>query len=98
MYYKKNTSEVITFRISRDLKRRMDRLRHINWSELLRGYVRKVVEEEEERLRARRDPLRIKRAIEEMDMLASLSSGSGWSGAEEVLRWRRRRYSYSTQA
>ena len=91
-------SAIVTFRVSRRLKRRMERLRHINWSELLRSYVRRVVEEEEERLRPKRDLERVKRAVEEMDRIAALTEGSGWIGAEEVIRWRRRRYSYSMRA
>lgn len=90
-------SEIVTFRVSRQLKSRMEKLRHINWSELLRNYVQRVVEEEEERLRPRRDYDRIRKAILEMDKLAARTEGSEWIGAEEVIRWRRRRYSYLTQ-
>lgn len=90
--------EIISFRIDKKLKARMDRLRHINWSELLRRYVESVVEQEEQRLRSRRDPVAIKRAVEEMDRLAKISEGSNWIGEEEVIKWRRRRFSYSMQA
>jgi len=40
----------------------------------------------------------MKRAMEKMDRMAALTEGSGWIGAEEVIRWRRRRYSYSMRA
>jgi len=89
---------VVSFRVDKRLKARMDRLRHINWSELLRRYVESVVEQEERKLRSAKDPLAIKRAVEEMDRLAKISEGSGWIAEEEVIRWRRRRFSYSTQA
>ncbi|MEM2189646.1 MAG: VapB-type antitoxin [Nitrososphaerota archaeon] len=89
---------VVSFRVDKRLKARMDRLRHINWSELLRRYVESVVEQEERKLRSAKDPLAIKRAVEEMNRLAKISEGSGWIAEEEVIRWRRRRFSYSTQA
>ncbi|MEM2747359.1 MAG: hypothetical protein QXQ48_09475, partial [Nitrososphaerota archaeon] len=61
---------VISFRVDKRLKARIDRLRHINWSELLRRYVETVVEQEEQRMRSTKDVTAIKRAIEEMDRLA----------------------------
>ncbi|MCX8193643.1 MAG: hypothetical protein N3G77_07540 [Nitrososphaeria archaeon] len=89
---------VVSFRIDKKLKSRMDRLRHINWSELLRRYVESVVEQEEQKLKPKRDPSVIKRAVEEMDRLARISEGSGWIAEEEVVKWRRKRYSYLMQA
>jgi len=91
-------SEVATFRVGRSLKERMNRLKHINWSEVLRSFVERVVAEEEKKLRPRRDVERMRRAANEMDRLAKLAEASGWTGSEEVARWRRTRYSYSTQA
>ncbi|GBC73039.1 hypothetical protein HRbin04_00435 [archaeon HR04] len=88
---------VVTFRVDKRLKARMDRLKHINWSEMLRRYVEEVVEKEERELssrkRRRRDVSLLKRAAEEMDRLAKLSAGAEWIGEEEVRRWRRRRFS-----
>ncbi len=91
-------SEVVTFRVSKSLKTRMNRLRHVNWSELLRRTLEDSVEEEEKRVAPERDPEKMRRGVEEMDRVAKISKGSGWAGAEEVIRWRRERYSYSTQA
>jgi len=88
---------VVSFRVDKKLKARMDRLRHINWSELLRNYVKTVVSEEEQKLRVGKDPDAIASAVEEMDRLAKISEGSDWIAEEEVIRWRRRRYSYLTQ-
>ncbi|MEM1726380.1 MAG: hypothetical protein QXP86_01855 [Nitrososphaerota archaeon] len=42
---------IASFRVDKKLKARMGRLRHINWSELLRRYVEPVVEQEENKLR-----------------------------------------------
>ncbi|MEM1948226.1 MAG: hypothetical protein QW240_05780 [Candidatus Caldarchaeum sp.] len=88
---------VISFRVSRKLKARVDRLRHINWSELLRKYIESVVEQEERKLFPAKDRSAMKHAVEEMDRLAMLSAGSGWVGEDEVVKWRSRRYSYLTQ-
>lgn len=90
-------ASIVSFRIDKKLKSRMDRLRHINWSELLRKYLQKVVEEEEKKLRTVRDPEAMQRAVEVMETLAKISEGSGWVGEEEVIKWRRRRFSYLTQ-
>ncbi|MEM1951675.1 MAG: hypothetical protein QXE95_07715 [Candidatus Nitrosocaldus sp.] len=86
---------IVTFRIDKRLKARMDRLKHINWSEMLRRYVEEVVEREEMELskKRRKDVSLLKRAVEEMDRLAKLSAGAEWIGEEEIRRWRRRRLS-----
>lgn len=89
---------IVSFRIDKKLKSRMDRLRHINWSELLRKYVESVVEQEEQKLKPKRDPLVIRKAVEEMDRLAKISEGSEWVAEEEVIKWRRKRFSYLMQA
>ncbi|MDJ0270472.1 MAG: hypothetical protein NXY59_08005 [Aigarchaeota archaeon] len=89
-------SSIVSFRVSRRLKARMDRLRHINWSELLRRYVETVVEQEEKRVRVSRDPAVMRRAVEEMDRLPRISESLDWLGEEEVIKWRR--LSYLTQA
>ena len=91
-------SEIVTFRVSKKLKERMGRLRHINWSELLRTTVEKSVHEEEKKLSPRRDPVRMEGAIAEMERLSRLAEGSKWVGAEEVVKWRKKRYSYLTRA
>ncbi len=90
--------DTVSFRVNKRLKARMDKLRHINWSELLRKYVESIVEQEEQKLRSRKDPLAIKRAVEEMDRLAKISEGSNWIAEGEVIKWRKRRFSYSMQA
>lgn len=89
---------IVSFRIDKKLKSRMNRLRHINWSELLRKYVESVVEQEEQKLKPKRDPLVIRKAVEEMDRLAKISEGSEWVAEEEVIKWRRKRFSYLMQA
>lgn len=91
-------SEIVTFRVNKKLKERMARLRQINWSELLRSYAEGIVESEENKAQRVRDLGKMDRAIQQMDRLARVSKGSSWSGSEEVIRWRKKRYSYLTQA
>ncbi|MEM0384215.1 MAG: hypothetical protein QXH32_09780 [Candidatus Caldarchaeum sp.] len=79
----------VSFRVSREIKKRMDRLRELNWSEILRSYVIRVLESEEARL-SKKDFARIVKASRDIDALRELS-GPDWSGAEVVIKWRRLR-------
>jgi len=45
---------VVSLDVDEETKTRMDRLKHLNWSELLRSYVSEVVNKEEKRLAAER--------------------------------------------
>ena len=81
-------SAVISFRVDRELKERMDRLRHVNWSEVVRRAIYEVVVREEARLRSK-DPERLRRALVRSEKLSR--QVEGWSGVEEVRRWRERR-------
>ena len=40
-------SVIISFRVDRELKERMDKLRHVNWSEVVRRAIYEVVVREE---------------------------------------------------
>lgn len=79
---------VVSFRISRELKEKMDRLRHINWSEVVRRAIQEVVAREEARLRGK-DVARLKRAVLKSEELSRRVEG--WSSVEEIRRWRERR-------
>ena len=81
-------SAVISFRVDRELKEKMDRLRHVNWSEVVRRAIYEVVVREEARLRSK-DPERLRRALVRSEKLSR--QVEGWSGVEEVRRWRERR-------
>jgi len=65
------------------LKRRMERLRHVNWSEVLRQAIVRVLEEEEGRNLALAVLLneRIRKKAPE-----------GWDSTEFLRRWREGRY------
>ncbi|MCS7145095.1 MAG: hypothetical protein RMJ28_07360 [Nitrososphaerota archaeon] len=87
---------VVSFRIGEELKRRMARLRHINWSEVVRRAIAERVELEERLGASRRiDSGQMREALEDMDRLRAKTSGV-WSGSEEVRRWRESRRPSST--
>ena len=77
---------IISVRVSDEIKKRMDRLRHINWSEVIRRAIVKTLEEEEGRNLAKavllNEKIR-KRAPE------------GWSSVEAIRYWREHRYGAS---
>ncbi len=81
-------SSVVSFRISKELKRRMDRLKHINWSEVVRKAIQEVVAREEAKLISK-DLSRIRRAALKSEELSR--SIEGWNSVEEIRRWRERR-------
>ena len=81
-------SSVVSFRISKELKRRMDRLKHINWSEVVRKAIQEVVAREEAKLMSK-DLSRIRRAALKSEELSR--SIEGWNSVEEIRRWRERR-------
>ena len=78
-------NEVVSFRVKRELKEKMERLRHINWSEVVRRAIEETIKREESRLKER-DRARMR--------AAGLRTGQlrrripGWSGVEEIRRWR----------
>ena len=80
IYY--GMSEVISFRVRRELKEKMERLRHINWSEVVRRAM-ETIKREESRLKER-DRARMKAATLRTDRLCRRIPG--WDGVEEIRR------------
>ncbi len=79
---------IITVRIDGKLKKKMEKLKHINWSEVVRQAIAKIIEtEESEKSRRKIDFERLMSAAKEQDGLRAKTSGS-WSGAEEIRKWR----------
>ena len=75
----------MSFRISEELKRKMDELSYINWSEVVRRAIAEVVAREEAR-RRRKDLERVRRAVVRSEALSRRVEG--WSSVEEIRRWR----------
>ena len=74
---------VVSVRVSEEIKRRMDRLKHINWSEVIRRAIIKVLEEEEGRNLAK--ALLINERIRK-------KAPKGWDSTELIRFWRDHRY------
>ena len=79
---------VVSFRLDRELKSKMDELKHVNWSEVVRTAIRKKVEEELAKMR-RVNRERVRRAHERLAELRRRVEG--WSSVAEIRRWRESR-------
>jgi len=82
-------SAVISFRIDRRLKERMERLKHVNWSAVVRRAIEEVVRREEAMMRWK-DRSAMRAAAIRTDSLRR--EVPGWSGVEEIRRWREARW------
>ena len=71
---------VVSLRVDDEIKKKMQELPHINWSDYIRQAIMSKIREEE-----------MRKACETMDRLAEKTSGR-WSGTEEIRRWRELRY------
>ncbi len=80
-------SVVVSFRIDKKLKERMDQLKHINWSEVVRRAIYEVIVREEAKMRGK-DYDRIKRALLKSEELSRKIEG--WDSVKEIRRWRER--------
>lgn len=88
MYYMVERMSVVTVRVDDELKKRMDRLRHVNWSEVVRRAIAERIALEETLASSRIiDVRRLEEAIRDQDRLRSKTTGK-WSGAEEIRKWR----------
>lgn len=67
---------VVSVRVDDETKKKMDELRHVNWSGYIRQSIVLKIREEE-----------VRKACEVMDSLAAKTSGK-WSGTEEIRKWR----------
>ncbi|RLF22544.1 MAG: hypothetical protein DRJ68_01345 [Thermoprotei archaeon] len=72
---------MITVRIDDETKRRMERLKHINWSEVVREAITRVLRQEEERNLARALLLNERNVI---------TPDEGYSSVEVIRKWRER--------
>lgn len=78
------TMPVITVRVDEQLKRKMDDLKEVNWSEVTRAAIEEKVRETE--MWRHVDVPRLKRASAETDELRRRVEG--WSSTSEIRRWR----------
>ncbi|MHA1386282.1 MAG: hypothetical protein ACTSR3_21220 [Candidatus Helarchaeota archaeon] len=78
---------VVSFKIDRELKKKMQKYKHINWSEVLREAVERRIKIEETLKSHEFDLALALKASEEIDKIRKKTSGI-WNGAEEVRKWR----------
>jgi len=76
---------VVSFRVDEKLKRKMEELKHINWSEVVREAIAGVIAREEA-LKRGKDLEKMRRAALKSEQLSRLISG--WNSVEEIRRWR----------
>ncbi len=74
-------------KVDPETKRRMSRLRDVNWSEVLREAIRRRLDLEE-RLRAPIDRKRALEAARRMDEFRSRIQPSDFDATREIRRWR----------
>ncbi len=77
---------IITVRVDEELKKRMESLSHINWSDVVRRAITERVNEEE--LWRRIDRRRLIQAAASNDALRR--QVKGWDSVMEIRRWRER--------
>ncbi len=88
MYIHVRPLAIVTVRLDEKLKAKMRRLKHVNWSQVIRTAVDQRIELEESLASSRTlnmDLLR--KAMRDQDRLRAKTSGA-WSGAGEVRKWR----------
>ena len=79
--------EVVSFKVDPSTKKRMARIRDINWSEVLRDAIRRRLELEE-RLRTPIDRRRALEAARHMDEFRTQIGPSDYDSTKEIRRWR----------
>jgi metal-responsive CopG/Arc/MetJ family transcriptional regulator len=76
--------EVVSARVDDETRRRMRRLRHVNWSEVVRAAIQEKIRKEERK--RERDMAEVGEAIRLMDSIRR--PHSGFDGTEEIRKWR----------
>ncbi|MEM2995376.1 MAG: hypothetical protein QXI91_05110 [Candidatus Bathyarchaeia archaeon] len=71
--------KTLTVKVDEELKERMKKLRHINWSEVIRESIRKKIEEENGR--------NIAEAVLLNEKLRK-AAPEGWDSAKVIREWR----------
>ena len=83
------TVEVVSAKIDDETRRRMRRLKDVNWSEVILEAIQKKIDDEERR-QALVDRERLRRAAAETDTIRTPAI-PGWDSTEEIRKWRESR-------
>ncbi len=79
--------EIVSARVDEETRRKMRRLRHVNWSEVLREAIRERIRLEERR--RERDAADVREALRLMNSIRH--PRPGFDGTEEIRKWRDQR-------
>jgi len=79
-------AEVVSSRVDEETRRKMKKLRHVNWSEVMRQAILEKIEEE---TRRKINPSEIDEGIRLMDQ--TRRPREDFSGVEEIRKWRDKR-------
>jgi uncharacterized protein YicC (UPF0701 family) len=88
----------LTIRLPEQLKRQMEKMRDLNWSEIIREAVQARIRFEMKRRRIKNKRL-MDQAVKKQNAIAEALSSrydGPWSGVEVIRYWRNHRYSSST--
>jgi len=88
MYDKGIKMAIISVRVNDEIKKRMDKLKHINWSEVIRRAIIEVLKEEEGR--------NIARAVLLNEKIRK-KAPKGWSSVEVIRYWREHRFGKTSE-
>jgi len=83
--------KVVSVKVDDDTKRRMEGLRDLNWSEVVRTAIERRLEAEEA-LRRPIDRARAKRAVRAMDRLRESLPAGDYDLGKEIRKWRDRNF------
>lgn len=81
---------VFSLRIPEDLKKKMENLSNMNWSEEIRFFLRKRIQE----VIARRniDPIKLENAVKSSNELRKIHiAEENWDSTHELRKWRNQR-------
>jgi transcriptional regulator of met regulon len=76
--------EVVSARVDEETRRKMRRLRHVNWSEVVREAIHEKIRLEDRK--RERDATEVGEALRLMDSIRR--PHSGFDGTEEIRKWR----------
>ena len=80
--------DVVSFRVDKELRKKMRSLPYINWSSVFREAVAKKILEEKSK-RRRLDSNALSEAVEITERIRRTSPG--WDSTEEIRKWREER-------
>lgn len=80
--------EVVSAKVDKQVRDKMRRLGHVNWSEVIRSALITKIKEEEAKLRSV-DKASLIEASSMTDRIRK--SSKGWDSTEEIRRWREAR-------